>query len=127
LLRDLEKATAVAEEFAEPAAPEHTETDDYRWWLLDERCFDQFVVRADQDTTVYWCTKHEPETIVTRPNWTESYFLWSPRGSYLGTIHVRGVQLWGMCWELFMGKNASLLRTAPCCASTLFTLEWPSG
>ena len=50
---------------------------------------------------MFWCTKHEAEPICQRPNWTESYFLWSPKGSYLGTIHTRGVQLWGMFVRVF--------------------------
>jgi len=45
---------------------------------------------------VYWNKKKDtPENIVDRQHWTEKFVQWSPLGTYLATMHVRGVQLWG--------------------------------
>ena len=32
---------------------------------------------------------------VAPQNWTETYVRWSPRGTYLATLHKQGVALWG--------------------------------
>lgn len=45
---------------------------------------------------VYWNKKKDPpENIVDRQHWTEIFVQWSPMGTYLATMHARGVQLWG--------------------------------
>ena len=33
--------------------------------------------------------------VYKRSFWTESFVQWSPKGSYLGTVHTRGVAVWG--------------------------------
>lgn len=39
--------------------------------------------------------KDQPENIVDRMHWTEKFVGWSPLGTYLATMHAKGVQLWG--------------------------------
>ena len=33
--------------------------------------------------------------VYKRSFWTESFVQWSPKGGYLGTVHTRGVAVWG--------------------------------
>eukprot|EP00127_Corallochytrium_limacisporum_P003623 Clim_evm11s151 gene=Clim_evmTU11s151 len=69
--------------------------DNPRWWLSDESARDQFVVRHDDMTSIYWHnTRDDPEGITQRLNWTETGVLWSPLGSYLATFHRQGIALW---------------------------------
>ena len=45
---------------------------------------------------ILWNRKKDvPETIIDRQHWTEKFVQWSPLGTYLATIHIRGMQLWG--------------------------------
>ncbi|RSM16216.1 Eukaryotic translation initiation factor 3 subunit B [Fusarium ambrosium] len=45
---------------------------------------------------VYWNNeKDQPENIVERQHWTETFVQWSPLGTYLTSVHAQGVQLWG--------------------------------
>ena len=53
------------------------------------------MYRAD-GVGVFWNRKKEaPENVVDRQHWTEVFVQWSPMGTYLATMHQRGVQLWG--------------------------------
>ena len=33
--------------------------------------------------------------VYKRSFWTESFVQWSPKGSYVTTVHTRGVAVWG--------------------------------
>ena len=53
------------------------------------------MLRGD-NLGVFWNKKKDPpEPIIDRGNWTESHIMWSPLGTYLATMHSKGVQLWG--------------------------------
>lgn len=66
-------------------------------WLLDKRGRDQFVARFGDETEVFWNdgAKHTAEAVDARSFWSDKFVLWSPRGSYLATVHRQGVALWG--------------------------------
>lgn len=53
---DLERLQDVSEEFLPPPAPPVTMLDrpNFRSWLLDERGRDQFLIRHQDTTSVYW-------------------------------------------------------------------------
>jgi translation initiation factor 3 subunit B len=57
------------------------------------------VIRYDQETEIYWNTVgspgERPRLEFKRSNWTESYVMWSPLGTYLVTFHQLGIILWG--------------------------------
>eukprot|EP00124_Ichthyophonus_hoferi_P003302 Ihof_evm2s279 gene=Ihof_evmTU2s279 len=93
-MTDLEKYANISEEFTAPVQAPHKDSVDLNWWLGDERCYDQFAIRADTNTRVMWNTKSEPEDCHSRENWTETYVVWSPKGSYLATFHRKGIALW---------------------------------
>eukprot|EP00808_Paulinella_micropora_P024315 g70145.t1 len=77
-------------------------------WLLDSKLRDQFVVRRDAETEVFW---HDPYRLMAREGrelvyggerqkaknevWTKSFVQWSPQGTYLATFHDQGIMLWG--------------------------------
>ena len=49
-----------------------------------------------ENVAVCWNKKKEvPDTIVERQQWTEKFVSWSPHGTYLATMHFKGLQLWG--------------------------------
>ena len=86
----------IDDEYAEPELEEYHEKEHLRWWLGDPNCRDQFVLYRADGVQVCWNKKRDnPEIIVERQHWTEKFVTWSPFGTYLATMHVRGMQLWG--------------------------------
>ena len=86
----------VDDEYSAPQMEEFQEKDHLRWWLADNEGRDQFVLYRADNVGVYWNEKDDsPEPIVDRQHWTESFIQWSPKGTYLTSMHAQGVQLWG--------------------------------
>nr|CAX74769.1 putative Eukaryotic translation initiation factor 3 subunit 9 [Schistosoma japonicum]CAX74770.1 putative Eukaryotic translation initiation factor 3 subunit 9 [Schistosoma japonicum] len=97
LLSDFERATDVPTEWIPPPKQEYKDLGNLKSWLLNEFCRDQFaVVYNDGETgSVYWHTPVEPVIAEERARWTDGWMRWSPRGTYLATMHPLGVILWG--------------------------------
>ena len=86
----------IDEEYHAPDIQPFTEKEHLRWWLADSDGRDQFVMYRGDGVGVFWNRKDDPpENIVDRQHWTEVFVQWSPLGTYLATMHARGVQLWG--------------------------------
>ncbi|KAG8623592.1 hypothetical protein KVT40_008568 [Elsinoe batatas] len=86
----------IDEEYHEPQIEPFAEKEHLRWWLSDTDGRDQFVVYRGDNVGVYWNERDEnPDPIVDRQHWTESFVQWSPLGTYLTSMHAQGVQLWG--------------------------------
>ncbi|TVY50905.1 Eukaryotic translation initiation factor 3 subunit B [Lachnellula cervina] len=88
----------IDEHYNPPKLEEFTEKEHLRSWLADPsgRGRDQFAMYKDNNVLINWNNeKDTPETIVERPNWTESFIQWSPQGTFLTSVHAQGVQLWG--------------------------------
>ncbi|EUD68298.1 translation initiation factor 3 subunit B [Plasmodium inui San Antonio 1] len=70
-----------------------------RWWLYDERCREQFIVRYDSHFEVHWFDplEKEPQLIYTtyKKSAPFSSVQWSNQGSYLVSFHNPGIALWG--------------------------------
>jgi translation initiation factor 3 subunit B len=84
--------------YSAPTIPPYEPRDNPRWWLLDGRGVDQYVVRYSEFTEVLWndIKPGEPaESVVKRDYWSDAYVAWSPQGSYLATMHNEGVAVWG--------------------------------
>lgn len=65
-------------------------------WLADSQGRDQVVLHKNDNVGIYWFQKaNAPEPTVARDNWTEKYVRWSPKGTYLVSLHRQGVQIWG--------------------------------
>ncbi|GAB7340587.1 hypothetical protein MBLNU457_6998t1 [Dothideomycetes sp. NU457] len=86
----------IDEEYTAPQIEPFAEKEHLRWWLGDAEGRDQFVLFRGDNVGVYWNEKEDaPEQIVDRQHWTETFVAWSPKGTYLTSMHAQGVQLWG--------------------------------
>lgn len=68
-------------------------------WLTDPLGRDQFIIRYGDKTQVFWndSIARSPELVSDGPEgkvWTDKYVCWSCSGTYLATLHVRGLVLW---------------------------------
>lgn len=100
LYDDFEKYKNITEEYNPPKISVTQDMENLRWWLLDPRALDQYVVRYGNETEIFWndpsiAPPNKPTPIISKPHWTESVIHWSPQGSYLATIHNQGIILWG--------------------------------
>jgi translation initiation factor 3 subunit B len=68
-------------------------------WLTDAQGRDQFIIRAGEKTQVFWndIISRNPELVSNGPAgkvWTDKYVNWSTDGTFLATLHSRGVVIW---------------------------------
>ncbi|PSR92281.1 eukaryotic translation initiation factor 3 [Coniella lustricola] len=93
----------IDEEYQAPHIEEFQEKEHLRSFLADPagRGRDQFVMHRGDTVGVFWNNdRDEPENIVDRQFWTETFVQWSPLGTYLISVHAQGVQLWaGASWS----------------------------
>ncbi|ODQ82518.1 hypothetical protein BABINDRAFT_178753 [Babjeviella inositovora NRRL Y-12698] len=121
-LSDIEKYSAdkVSDEFVSPLVPEFEETDYLRSWLQDYQGRDQFILQKGDIVGAFWNKKKEqPEPVVEpRTQWTNSFVRFSPKGSYLFSLHPQGVQAWGgpefSRMKRFPQFQARLIDFSPC-------------
>jgi len=74
----------IDEEYSAPEIAPFEEKDHLRYWLGDDEGRDQFVMYRGEQVGVYWNEKEDqPDEIVNRAHWTESFVQWSPKGTYL--------------------------------------------
>ncbi|KAK4236890.1 hypothetical protein C8A03DRAFT_35204 [Achaetomium macrosporum] len=88
----------IDEEYTPPEIPPFEEKEHLRSFMADPsgRGRDQFVMYRADTVGVFWNNeKDQPENIVDRQQWTETFVQWSPLGTYLTSVHAQGVQLWG--------------------------------
>lgn len=89
-LADIEKygrEGRVNEEYNAPEIEEYKEKEHLRSWLGDYEGRDQFVMFAGDNVGIYWNQRNEePENIVDRAHWTESFVQFSPIGSYMASM-----------------------------------------
>ncbi|KAI9155966.1 Translation initiation factor 3 subunit b [Blastocladiella emersonii ATCC 22665] len=98
--KDVEKYAAVPDEWDELAAvgplPPFKEQGFFRDWLLDQAARDQIAVFNKNTVSLLWSNKDKaPEVVHEREGWTEGYVAWSPKGSFLASVHRMGIGLWG--------------------------------
>lgn len=88
----------IDDEYTPPKIEEFQEKEHLRSFMADPsgRGRDQFVMFRGESVGVFWNNeKDQPENIVDRQHWTETFVQWSPLGTYLTSVHAQGVQLWG--------------------------------
>ncbi|KAF2166445.1 hypothetical protein M409DRAFT_66515 [Zasmidium cellare ATCC 36951] len=108
----------IDENYNPPEIPAFEEKEHLRWWLGDAEGRDQFVMYRGDNVGVYWNERDgQPDPIVDRQHWTESFVQWSPKGTYLTSMHNQGVQLWGgQNWsrqKRFMHPGVNLVDFSP--------------
>lgn len=93
-------------EYTEPSLPDFEAGPNLGSWLAHPALRDQYLLRHDTDTEIFWC---EGAVLDAQPTlvydgarerqdgkiWCEMYTAWSPQGSYLATYHAPGIALWG--------------------------------
>ncbi|KAF1836753.1 eukaryotic translation initiation factor 3 subunit B [Decorospora gaudefroyi] len=90
------KEGRIDDEYHAPEIAPFEQKEHLRWWLGDPDSRDQMTMYRQDRVGVFWNEKEDqPEQIVDRENWTESFVQWSPQGTYLTSMHAQGVQLWG--------------------------------
>ena len=108
----------IDETYKAPEIAPFEEKEHLRWWLGDDDGRDQFVMYRADNVGIYWNDKEDqPEQVIDRQHWTESFVQWSPRGTYLTSMHAQGVQLWGgPNWsrqKRFMHPGVNLVDFSP--------------
>ncbi|KAK3899279.1 eukaryotic translation initiation factor 3 subunit B [Staphylotrichum tortipilum] len=99
----------IDEQYTPPKIEEFQEKEHLRSFMADPsgRGRDQFVMFRGETVGVFWNNeKDQPENVVDRQQWTETFIQWSPQGTYLTSVHAQGVLLWG-------GASWSRLRRFP--------------
>lgn len=121
LFDDLERLNEVPEEYQEPPHKPYEPATDLFNWMGDQRGRDQFAVRYGDETEVLWndVAQQNPQRVKDRSFWTEAPFIqWSPKGTYLATVHMQGVAIWGgddfRRIRRFSHKNAQRLAFSEC-------------
>ncbi|EME80162.1 uncharacterized protein MYCFIDRAFT_86792 [Pseudocercospora fijiensis CIRAD86] len=108
----------IDENYKAPEIAPFEEKEHLRWWLGDPEGRDQFVMYRGDNVGVFWNEREaQPEPVVDRQHWTESFVQWSPKGTYLTSMHAQGVQLWGgQTWsrqKRFMHPGVNLVDFSP--------------
>ena len=100
-LSDMEKYQVnekfINEEFIEPKIESFQSHGYLKSWLQDEQGRDQMILHFNETVGIYWNKKsNEPESVIEpRKGFTSKYAKFSPKGTYLFSIHPQGIQSWG--------------------------------
>ncbi|KAI3859658.1 hypothetical protein MKX03_031172 [Papaver bracteatum] len=88
---------AAADECAAPEIKPYTPWENLQQWLNDVKARDQFVIRAGNDTEIFWNDPRQsgPDLVYRRTSWSDSFVQWSSYGTYLSTLNAQGVDVWG--------------------------------
>ncbi|XP_008544236.1 eukaryotic translation initiation factor 3 subunit B [Microplitis demolitor] len=99
LFTDFKKFENIPKDWEPPKPQPYSAVQDLHYNLLEPDAYDQFAVLSGNGAAVsvqVWLNSApEPTLIEERRRWTETYFKWSPLGTYMATFHERGVVLWG--------------------------------
>ncbi|XP_046959544.1 eukaryotic translation initiation factor 3 subunit B [Vanessa cardui] len=120
LFTDFKKYSDIPKEWEPPAPQPFKVQSDLQWYLMDPDAYDQFLVGIGTGVAlqVWQNTLPEPVVLQERPNWTETYAVWSPLGTYLATFHWRGVALWAgpkfSQFQKFYHPEARFISFSPC-------------
>lgn len=104
---------AMSEAYKPPDEQDMVRAQNPLEWLSDAHARDQFVIRYQDETEVYWndFKANKADPVYKRSFWTESYVQWSPKGTYLATVHRQGVALWGGTnWQRIQRINHGNVR-----------------
>jgi len=117
---DYQKYMNVPDEEREFEPPPFAPKENMLAWLEDNDARDQYVVRYNEMTEIWWNdpTKPNPEPAYGKKLWSDTYVSWSPRGTYLATFHLLGIMLWGgPSWKRQLKINhggVKLIDFSPC-------------
>ncbi|KAG8039174.1 hypothetical protein G9C98_003481 [Cotesia typhae] len=99
LFTDFKKYEQIPDNWEPPTPQPYSAALDLHYYLLEPDAYDQFAVLcgngAGVSVQIWLNSAPDPTLIEERARWTETYFKWSPLGTYLSTFHKPGVALWG--------------------------------
>ena len=124
---DHAKFMSVPDEEVEFVPPPFVPKEDLRDWLSDPGARDQYVVRYNEETEIWWneATKPSMDPEYSRRNWTENYTQWSPRGTFLATFHRLGIMLWGgKSWKKLLKVSHGGVRLMDFSPNERFLVTW---
>lgn len=97
--RDFENLKKVEdlESWEPPTRRPYKNVGNLRYWLLNPDCMDQYVVQYEGGdmAAVFLNNLTEPIKLTEKQRWSDSFIRWSPFGTYMATLHTKGVVLWG--------------------------------
>lgn len=123
---DFDKLVSLTKDWQAPTKQPYVQQENLRSWLLDQDCNDQYsLIHGGGDkVAIMWNTQQEPILSKERLNWTETYVRWSPKGTYLATLHHQGIALWGgeefKRLMRFSHPGVQLIDFSPCERCMLF-------
>lgn len=88
----------VPAEFQEPEVAPFKSHGYLKSWLQDDQGRDQMALHFSDNVGIYWHKKQqkEPQEVCApRNNFTSKYAKFSPKGTYLISIHPQGIKTWG--------------------------------
>ncbi|BGP39068.1 Translation initiation factor 3 subunit b [Rhodotorula kratochvilovae] len=93
---DVESYATLDDEYKEPPQEDWAPREHFRAWLADPNGRDQLILYRGDELSVQWTGKSGVTDVAhSRTKWTDLFTQWSPQGTYLTTIHLQGVALWG--------------------------------
>jgi len=126
-LSDYEKYSAVPDVEQEIKPAPYEPTENTHEWLMDENARDQFVVRYNDETEIWWNDPGKPnlEPHYNKRNWTDSFISWSPRGIFLATFHRLGISLHGgPSWKRLRKINHEGVKVIDFSPCEKFLVTW---
>lgn len=121
-LSDIEKYCAegnISAEYEEPEVAPYKSHGYLKSWLQDETGRDQMMLHFSETVGIYWNNKKSDPKPVTEPRkgFTSKYAKFSPKGTYLFSIHPQGIQAWGgenfESMSKFMHSQVRLIDFSP--------------
>lgn len=106
-LGDVERygfAGNVATEYKEPELPPYQERGHLRSYMADPQGRDQFLLQKGRTVEVSWFKKSGEPVADGRQMNTSTFTRWSPKGTYIVTFHIEGVQLRGTNEWVALGR-----------------------
>ncbi|XP_071813465.1 eukaryotic translation initiation factor 3 subunit B-like [Apostichopus japonicus] len=117
---DFENYGDIPDDWQPPEKQSFVDHGNLKTWLMDPDCHDQYSVIYDggETTAIFKNTPSEGVLVEARKRWTETFVRWSPLGSFLATMHQKGIALWGgekfVQIKRFAHPGVQLIDFSPC-------------
>ncbi|GLH05916.1 Eukaryotic translation initiation factor 3 subunit B [Gryllus bimaculatus] len=97
LFTDFKKYEDISDNWEPPEPMPYKDQGNLHYYMLEPDSYDQYFIIMNTDNTaqIWLNSAPEPTKLEERPRWSDSFIQWSPLGSYISTLHKKGVALWG--------------------------------
>jgi len=102
-LDDFDEIVNRPEDFEAQRNLQIIDREDFRDWLQDKKFREQFLLRYQQETEIYYHDTMAGQPVLcyggerekkNKKIWCDWRVQWSPQGSYIATFHQQGIALW---------------------------------